>query len=160
VVTGLIYLLFFLSGAAALVYQVVWVRSLTLVFGGSHLAVTAVLAIFMAGLALGSYVVGRRVDRVEKPLRLYALLELGIAPAALLFAGLMAVYPSMYAALAHGADGSALYLTVVRVVFSVVALIIPTSLMGASWRCNPNSCAGTSRSSMPSIRWAPCWARW
>ena len=75
---GLVYLLFFLSGAAALVYQVVWVRSLTLVFGGSHLAVTAVLSIFMGGLAIGSYVVGRRVDRVGKPLRLYGLLELGI----------------------------------------------------------------------------------
>ena len=49
----MIYLLFFLSGAAALAYQVVWVRSLTLVFGGSHLAVTAVLAIFMGGLAIG-----------------------------------------------------------------------------------------------------------
>ena len=49
----MIYLLFFLSGAAALVYQVLWVRSLTLVFGGSHLAVTAVLSTFMAGLQVG-----------------------------------------------------------------------------------------------------------
>ena len=48
-----VYLLFFLSGAAALVYQVVWVRSLSLVFGGSHQAVATVLAIFMAGLGLG-----------------------------------------------------------------------------------------------------------
>ena len=61
---GVVYLLFFLSGAAALVYQVVWVRSLTLVFGGSHHAVTIVLAIFMAGLALGGYVIGRVVDRM------------------------------------------------------------------------------------------------
>jgi spermidine synthase len=43
VVASLVYALFFLSGAAALVYQVVWVRAFTLVFGGSHLAVTAVL---------------------------------------------------------------------------------------------------------------------
>src|SRR5512146_728539 len=80
---GLIYLLFFLSGATALVYQVVWVRSLTLVFGGSHLAVTAVLSIFMGGLALGGFLVGRRVDRVARPLRLYGLLEIGIAVSAL-----------------------------------------------------------------------------
>ena len=53
-----IYLMFFLSGAAALIYQVVWVRSLTLIFGGSHLAVTIVLSIFMAGLAIGGYTIG------------------------------------------------------------------------------------------------------
>jgi hypothetical protein len=68
---GLIYVMFFLSGAAALIYQVVWVRSLTLIFGGSHLAVTVVLSIFMAGLAIGRYLIGKYVDRVEKPLRLY-----------------------------------------------------------------------------------------
>ncbi len=127
-----IYLMFFLSGAAALVYQVVWVRSLTLVFGGSHLAVTAVLSIFMGGLAAGGYVVGRRVDRVEKPLRLYGLLELGIAAFAVVFAGLMALYPSIYVALARGRDDSAFYLTAVRLLFSVVALIIPTMLMGGT----------------------------
>ena len=77
---ALLYVLFFLSGAAALVYQVVWVRSLTLVFGGTHLAVTAVLSIFMTGLALGGYAIGRHVDRIAKPLRLYAK-NLGVLPA-------------------------------------------------------------------------------
>ncbi len=129
---GLIYLLFFLSGAAALVYQVVWVRSLTLVFGGSALAGTAVLSVFMGGLALGSYVVGRRVDRVVKPLRLYGLLQLGIAPSALVFAGLMKLYPSIYGTLARGRDDATLYLTFVGILFSVVALIVPTMLMGGT----------------------------
>ena len=130
--TGLIYLLFFLSGAAALVYQVVWVRSLTLVFGGSHLAVTAVLSIFMAGLAIGGYVVGRRVDHVRQPLRLYGLLELGIAASALLFSALLTIYPSIYVALARGRDDAPIYLTAVRMLFSVVALILPTVLMGGT----------------------------
>lgn len=129
---GLIYLMFFLSGAAALVYQVVWVRSLTLVFGGSHLAVTAVLSIFMAGLAVGGYVIGRRVDRVARPLRLYGLLEIGIAASALAFVGLMQVYPSVYVALARGRDEATLYLTGVRMLFSIVALIVPTVLMGGT----------------------------
>jgi len=128
----MIYLLFFLSGTAALVYQVVWVRSLTLVFGGSHQAVTAVLAIFMAGLALGGYVIGRAVDRVERPLRLYGLLELGIAAFALVFVGLMQVYPSVYVPLARGRDDSIVYLTIVRSLFATVALIVPTTLMGGT----------------------------
>ena len=65
--TVLLYILFFLSGAAALVYQVVWVRSFGLVFGGSHLAVTTVLSVFMGGLALGGWLVGRKVDQVRRP---------------------------------------------------------------------------------------------
>jgi len=129
---GVIYLLFFLSGAAALVYQVVWVRSLTLVFGGTHLAVTAVLTIFMAGLALGGYMIGRVVDRVSRPLRLYGLLELGIAAFALVFMGLMTIYPSLYIALAQGRDDSPLYLLAIRALFSIVALIAPTTLMGGT----------------------------
>jgi len=124
--------MFFLSGAAALIYQVVWVRSLTLVFGGSHLAVTAVLSIFMAGLALGGYTIGKYVDRVKKPLKLYGLLELGIALSALIFIGLMKLYPLVYIALAQGRDNAHLYLTFIRIIFSVIALIVPTSLMGGT----------------------------
>src|SRR4030042_6220716 len=93
---SLIFLVFFLSGPAALIYQVVWVRSLTLIFGGSHLAVTVVLSIFMAGLAIGGYTIGEYVDKVKKPLRLYGALELGVAFFAGIFIGLMKLYPSFY----------------------------------------------------------------
>jgi spermidine synthase len=129
---SLIYLMFFLSGAAALMYQVVWVRSLTLVFGGTHLAVTAVLSIFMAGLALGGYTIGKYVDRVKRPLRLYGLLELGIALFAVIFIGLIRLYPLVYIALAQGKDNAHLYLAFIRLIFSVIALIVPTSLMGGT----------------------------
>jgi spermidine synthase len=129
---GLIYLMFFLSGAAALIYQVVWVRSLTLIFGGSHLAVTAVLSIFMAGLAMGGYAIGKYVDHVKKPLRLYGLLELGIALFAVVFMGLIRFYPSIYIPLAQGKDDAHFYLSFIRILFSVIALIIPTTLMGGT----------------------------
>jgi spermidine synthase len=131
-VLSVIYLLFFLSGAAALVYQVVWVRSLTLVFGGSHLAVTVVLSIFMAGLALGGYTIGKYADRIKRPLLLYGLLELGIGLFALIFLGLVHVYPTVYATLAQGRDDSPFYLTLIRIIFAAVVLIIPTSLMGGT----------------------------
>jgi spermidine synthase len=107
--------MFFLSGAAALIYQVVWVRSLTLIFGGSHLAVTIVLSIFMAGLAIGGYTIGKYVDRVKKPLRLYGLLELGIALFAVIFIGLMKLYPSIYVPLAQGKDNSHFCLSFIHV---------------------------------------------
>jgi spermidine synthase len=128
----IIYLMFFLSGAAALMYQVVWVRSLSLVFGGSHLAVTTVLSVFMAGLAIGGYAIGRFTDKVKEQLRLYGLLEIGIALFAVLFFFLYRAYPDIYRFLASGKDEAYLYITLIRIAFSVLVLIVPTILMGGT----------------------------
>ncbi len=127
-----LYLLFFLSGAAALAYQVVWVRSLQLVFGGSHFAVTAVLSVFMAGLALGSHILGKRVDTLRSPLRLYGILEIGIAVFAVFFLLLTEFYPVLYVPLARVAEENTLYLSFLRVTFAVAAMIVPTTLMGGT----------------------------
>jgi len=127
-----VYLMFSLSGAAALIYEVIWVRSLSLVFGGTHLAVTTVLSVFMGGLALGSYIIGRRVDALKRPLQFYGILELGIAFFAIVFIVLMKVYPSVYILLARGGEASKLYLTVIRILFAFIALIVPTTLMGGT----------------------------
>ena len=129
---ALVYFIFLLSGAAALIYQVVWSRSLSLVFGGSHLAVTTVLAVFMGGLALGGHLFGRRASRSPRLLRLYGLLELGIAASAVAFAILIRLYPSLYVPVARLAENSPLYLSTVRVAFAVLVLIVPTTLMGGT----------------------------
>ncbi len=71
--------LLFASGAAALLYQVVWVKQLSLVVGVDVFAVTLGVSAFFAGLAIGGAVVGRRADRTTRPFRLLALLEAGIA---------------------------------------------------------------------------------
>lgn len=131
-VVFIVYAVFFLSGAAALMYEVLWVRSLTLVFGGTHLAVTTVLSVFMGGLALGSRLIGKRVDAIRRPLRFYGLLELGIALSAVIFLLLLKIYPAVYTFAVQGRETARLYLTVVRVLFAVLALIIPTTLMGGT----------------------------
>ncbi|MEW6601058.1 MAG: fused MFS/spermidine synthase [Nitrospirota bacterium] len=128
----LIYIMFFLSGAAALVYEVVWVRSLSLIFGGTHLAVTTVLSVFMGGLALGSSLIGKRVDVMKNPLRFYGMLEIGIALSAVMFIVLITVYPSVYIFLVQGKEDSRLYVTFVRVFFAFITLIIPATLMGGT----------------------------
>jgi spermidine synthase len=132
VFVGLIYLMFFLSGAAGLIYEVVWFRSLSLIFGGSHLAITTVLAVFMSGLALGSYVIGKRIGRITKQLRFYGLLELAIALSAGIFVLLIRFYPSLYVPFARFYPESPFYLSLVRVVLSALALIVPTTLMGGT----------------------------
>jgi len=131
-VLALVYGIFFLSGAAALMYEVVWVRSLSLIFGGTHLAVTTVLSVFMGGLALGGFLIGKRVDSIKSPLRLYGLLEFGIALFAVIFIILMKIYPAIYIFLVQGKENSNLYLSFIRVVFAFVSLIVPTTLMGGT----------------------------
>ncbi|MDH4567003.1 spermidine synthase [Pseudomonas sp. BN414] len=71
--------LLFVSGGAALVYQVLWVKQLSLVVGVEVYAVTTGISAFFAGLALGGLVFGRWADRLRRPVRLYALLELAVA---------------------------------------------------------------------------------
>ncbi len=132
VLLGLIYLMFFLSGAAGLIYEVIWFRSLSLIFGGSHLAVTTVLSVFMTGLALGSYLIGKNLSRFSKLLRLYGLLELGVALSAGIFILLIKFYPSLYIPLARLYPDSPFYLSFLRVVLSALALIVPTTFMGGT----------------------------
>ena len=69
-VHGLIFTWFFFSGMAGLIYEVLWSRQLGLVFGTTLYAVGTVLAVFMAGLALGSFLFGRLADKTDNPLRL------------------------------------------------------------------------------------------
>ena len=91
---------FFLSGAAGLIYQVAWAKSLALIFGSTVYAVTTVLAVFLGGLALGSDWISCWSERRENPLRLYALLEVGIAAfgavSPLNLAGVHALYIHAY----------------------------------------------------------------
>jgi len=128
----LIYLIFFLSGASALIYEIVWARYLCLVFGGSHLAVTTVLTVFMTGLALGGYFIGSRIDDRKPLLRIFGFLELGIGVSAVIFAGLMKIYPPVYVKLAQLAPESTLYLSSIRITFAIIALLVPTILMGGT----------------------------
>ncbi|MGD0540216.1 MAG: spermidine synthase, partial [Tepidisphaeraceae bacterium] len=81
-------LLFLISGSSGLIYEVVWLRMLSRTLGSTVYATSTILAVFMAGLALGSFVFGRYADRVRLPLLLYACLEAGIGATALLSLGM------------------------------------------------------------------------
>ena len=72
-------LLLFISGAAALIYQVLWIKQLSLVIGVEVYAITTGISAFFAGLALGGLLFGRVADRLGKPLLLYVALEVGVA---------------------------------------------------------------------------------
>jgi spermidine synthase len=126
--------LFFLSGACTLIYQVVWARMLIVVFGVSVYAVSTVLTVFMAGLALGSIYFGRLVDRkgARNGLFLYALLELGIGLFALIFPSIQSGIDELYTALYQMLEGSPLIFLAARFAITFLVLIVPTTLMGAT----------------------------
>lgn len=95
-----------LSGVAGLIYQLLWVNQLGLLFGNTAQAAAATLAAFFLGLGAGSWFWGRRSSKLQRPLRLVALLEFGIAASALAYfvvlAAFDALYPSVYGALWGG----------------------------------------------------------
>ena len=124
--------LFLFSGASGLIYQIVWTKQLTHIMGVTVYAVSTVLAAFMAGLALGSWLFGRRVDRSRSPLKLYALLEGGIGIYALLIPLLFALITEAYVA-AHGSFSSDRgLLLMLRFVLCFLTILIPTTLMGGT----------------------------
>lgn len=123
---------FFLSGAAGLVYEMVWMRLLGLVFGHTVYAITTVLAAYMGGLALGSILLGRRADRVARPLRVYGLLEAAVglycAATSLLFGLTDAAYEWAHRQLEPSPSGAAM----LRLALAAAVLLPPTTLMGAT----------------------------
>ena len=129
---ALVYLLFFLSGSTGLAYEIIWTRKLTLIFGGTVYAVSTVLTVFFSGLALGAILIGREMDKGRNPIKAYVLLEVliglfGIA-SPLLFLGIDTIYYHVQPLVGSSLAG----LTAIRFILSFLALIIPTTLMGAT----------------------------
>jgi len=128
---------FFLSGAAGLIYQVAWVKSLGLIFGHTVYAIAIVLAVFMAGLTAGSAWFGRRAEHHSNPIVLYSRIEfLVAATGAFSLAGLAAVrwlYVWTYPSVAYPGVTHLQWLVVaMRFVGSAVVLFVPTFLMGGT----------------------------
>jgi spermidine synthase len=126
-------LAFFLSGGSGLIYETVWVRMLTRYVGATTYATSTVLAVFMAGLALGSYLGGRVADRTRRPLRTYAVLEVATAIAGLLCSfALIGGLGGLYVAVSEAVGEAPTGLLLARIMFVVLCLLPPAVLMGAT----------------------------
>jgi spermidine synthase len=122
--------LFFCSGACGLAYQVLWVRQLSFLFGVTAYAAGTVLAAFMAGLALGSWLAGPLLARVRRPLMAFGVAELLIGASALLTPWALGGASTLYRTLYAVAPDSFLLQTVARFACAFVVLLIPTMMMG------------------------------
>lgn len=127
-----IFLFFFLSGSTGLIYEVVWTRLLTLVVGNTNYSVATVLTTFMAGLALGSYLGGRFIDRRNNPLVVYALLEAAIGIYCFLVPHLIAWASPLFKWIYLHYQGEYIEASLLRFMVCGAILLVPTTFMGAT----------------------------
>lgn len=128
----LVLSLFLVSGAAGLLYQVVWTRLLTLTFGCTVYAVSAVLTAFMGGLGLGSWALSRVADRTARPLRLYGLLEIGVGVYAAFFPLLLGLVTMAYTGAYRTWGLGFVPLSLLKFGLALLLLLTPTVLMGGT----------------------------
>jgi len=123
----------FVSGASALVYQLIWVRLLGLVFGVSSFAVATVVAVFLLGLGLGSYFFGRWSERARDPLRIYMYVELGIAATSLIAYLVIEALPVYRYLYEYAYNNLGFYgLSIARLLLSTLVLLPPVFLIGGT----------------------------
>src|SRR5207253_3599849 len=123
-----LFLLFVGSGCAALIYEIVWFQLLQLVIGSSSISLGILLGTFMGGMCLGSLLLPRLISARQHPLRVYALLELGVGVIGILVLfGMPSVDRIYTASVGHGFLGILL-----RAAVCAVCLLPPTVLMGAT----------------------------
>ncbi|MEC9095438.1 MAG: fused MFS/spermidine synthase, partial [Planctomycetota bacterium] len=123
---------FVLSGFAALVYEISWIRKASIIVGGTTYAVSTVLAVFFAGLAIGSHLFGKRTRQQKTPLKLYGKLEIGVGILCIASVFLLPIIDLVYTSLYDSIRGSLLISLLVRAGLVSVCLLPPTILMGAT----------------------------
>jgi spermidine synthase len=121
-------LLFFGSGCAALIYEVIWFQLLQFVIGSSAVSLAVLLGTFMGGMGLGSSIFPRFVSAQPHPLRVYAFLELGLGALGVLVLFAMPSMDGVYGAMV----GSGLPSLLLRGAVCAICLLPPTILMGAT----------------------------
>ncbi len=122
-----------ITSLSSLIYEVVWGRELSFIFGTTAFAITTILTTFMAGLALGSLYGGRMIDRIEKKYRLLAIIEvlIGLSCLATLYMLNLAKYPYFY--IYSILNGNIFLFNSALFILSFMILIIPTFLIGIAF---------------------------
>ena len=131
--TLIIFLLFFLSGFTALVYQVLWMKELGLLFGNTVHAAATTLSTFFFGLMAGSYFFGKAIKNYQNHIKVYALLELGIALTALFYFLLLTFFHAIYQSVFNLFGAGSMGLLLVKFCMAVVILSPAAFFMGGTF---------------------------
>ena len=117
---------------AALVYEIIWIRPLSLVFGTTIYAVSTIIASFIFGLALGSWLVGKYSDKMNNPLRYFAFIEISIGLYGILLLPIFATLPGVYLDLYHLTYPNQEFFIFFQIILTMGLILIPTTLMGST----------------------------
>ncbi|MGD0573012.1 MAG: fused MFS/spermidine synthase [Sedimentisphaerales bacterium] len=128
----IIFLLFFASGISGLIYEVVYLRILSRTIGVTAYATAVTLAAFMAGLALGSFIFGRLVDKRDDQLRIFALLQIWLAVFAIITPFILIGSTDVYKFVSIMTHQSTTAISLSKVIVSFLSLLVPTVLMGGT----------------------------
>jgi spermidine synthase len=125
-----IFFLFFLSGISGLIYQVLWLRQLSVIFGVTVYAASTVLSAFMAGLAVGGLLANRVLQRPVRPLAAFGVAELLVGLTALASPWLLDALSQLYVNVINAESSSFGVQTFLRFVYAFGVLLVPTAMMG------------------------------
>ena len=138
-----VYASFFLSGATALIFEVLWSRQFVTVFGNSSYAISVVLCAFMVGLGIGGWLGGRLADRYSRRLLMYGCIQMSVALWALLMPVLLGSLRGWIPRLSALSGESLAVSSASRFLISFVILFVPCALMGATLPLMSRFCART-----------------
>lgn len=128
----LLLLLFFFSGFVGLMYELVWIRVLSVIFGKTIGAATIVVSVYMAGLGLGSLYWGRKIDTIKNHLKTFGLLQFGIAISCLLVMAFFVILPQLYRFIYNALHISQTTSLIFIFIVSFLCMLVPTFLMGGT----------------------------
>jgi spermidine synthase len=131
-IRALITAIFFASGAASLILQVLWFKQLQFVLGSATVSVSVTVASFFFGLSIGSAFGGRIADVVSRPLRIYGFLELVLAPVSFGVTTFLSHWPTWVGWMSPMLNLESPFRLPLMVVLSLAILSLPTMLMGAT----------------------------
>lgn len=135
-----LFVLFFLSGAAGLLYQVMWMKELSLLLGSSTQSAAVTTAAFFLGLGLGAQSIGKwvksrpvpRGSHLRQYLGYYAALEVAIALSALLYFLIYPAFNAVYASVFETLSDLPSLLLLVKLLLAMALLSIPAFFMGGT----------------------------
>ena len=139
-----IYVMFFLSGATALVFEILWSRQFVTILGNSSYAISVVLCAFMAGIGIGALLGGRVADRFPRRLLVYAIIQAGVALWAMGIPVLLDGMRVWLPGLSLLAPQSLLVPSLTRFVVSFGVLLVPCMMMGATLPLLSRFCADSA----------------
>jgi len=128
----LLLIIFGLTGMTALIYEIIWIRPLSLVFGTTIYAVSTIIASFILGLAVGSWLAGKYTDRLKNPLRYFAFTQLGVGFYGVLLLPIFAALPEVYLGLYHATFPNQALFMFTQILMSIAMISIPATLMGTT----------------------------